>query len=164
MDRGAADWPGPLPPGGPEAVRQAVAASGFGRLGTPGLTRSRCSAPWDACWPGASADPAHPHCAAHLHCPPGPSASRSRPSSAALNQSLDSWTSRRRPGDRAGGGGYAGPPVGYRREQRGVLTSGGTESGTSWGCSLARDEVLRLRFDADPDLDGIPPLGRPLGS
>ncbi|WP_345567758.1 pyridoxal phosphate-dependent decarboxylase family protein, partial [Streptomyces plumbiresistens] len=41
--------------------------------------------------PEGPADPAHPHCAAHLHCPPLAVATAADLAASALNPSLDSW-------------------------------------------------------------------------
>ncbi|SBT93047.1 Glutamate or tyrosine decarboxylase [Streptomyces sp. DI166] len=80
---------GPLPPGGPEAVaarlREAVGAilpekGDANALHT--LTRALTE---------GSADPTHPHCTAHLHCPPLPEAVAADLATNTLNQSLDSW-------------------------------------------------------------------------
>jgi L-2,4-diaminobutyrate decarboxylase len=158
LDRGRADWLGPLPPGGPPAVRDAVAASGFGVLPDRGRDPFDTLASLGRLLAWGSADPAHPHCAAHLHCPPLAASVAAETAVAALNQSLDSWDQSPAAGEieehvvrtltRA---------VGYFDSSAGVLTSGGTESNLM-GLLLARDDVLRRRFDADPDLDGVPPF------
>jgi L-2,4-diaminobutyrate decarboxylase len=158
LDRGRADWLGPLPPGGPQAVRAAVAASGFGALPDKGADPFDTLASLGRLLAWGSADPAHPDCAAHLHCPPLAVGVAAETAVAALNQSLDSWDQSPAAGEieeqvvrslaRA---------VGYSAAGAGVLTSGGTESNLM-GLLLARDDVLRRRFDADPDLDGVPPF------
>lgn len=158
LDRGRADWLGPLPPGGPRAVRDAVAATGFGALPDKGQDPFDTLASLGRLLAWGSADPAHPHCTAHLHCPPLAASVAAETAVAALNQSLDSWDQSPAAGEieervvrsltRA---------VGYSDASAGVLTSGGTESNLM-GLMLARDDVLRRRFDADPDLDGVPPF------
>jgi L-2,4-diaminobutyrate decarboxylase len=158
LDRGRADWLGPLPPGGPQAVRDAVAATGFGALPDKGQDPFETLASLGRLLAWGSADPAHPHCVAHLHCPPLAASVAAETAIAALNQSLDSWDQSPAAGEieervvrtltRA---------VGYSGASAGVLTSGGTESNLM-GLLLARDDVLRRRFDADPDLDGVPPF------
>ena len=158
LDRGRADWLGPLPPGGPQAVRDAVAATGFGALPEKGQDPFETLASLGRLLAWGSADPAHPYCAAHLHCPPLAVSVAAETAVAALNQSLDSWDQSPAAGEieervvrtltRA---------VGYPDASAGVLTSGGTESNLM-GLLLARDDVLRRRFDADPDLDGVPPF------
>ena len=158
LDRGRADWLGPLPPGGPAAVRDAVAATGFGALPDKGEDPFETLAALGRLLAWGSADPAHPHCAAHLHCPPLAVGVAAETAVAALNQSLDSW-------DQSPAAGEIEErvvrtltrSVGYSDASAGVLTSGGTESNLM-GLLLARDDVLRRRFDADPDLDGVPPF------
>lgn len=156
MDRGAADWLGPLPPGGPAEVRAAVRSSGFGRLSDCGADPYEVLSSLSRLLSWGAADPAHPHCAAHLHCPPLAISVAAETVAASLNQSLDSW-------DQSPAAGeieqtvietLAGM-VGYGHAATGVLTSGGTESNLM-GLLIARDEALRLRFDVDPELDGIP--------
>ncbi|GAA1996314.1 pyridoxal phosphate-dependent decarboxylase family protein [Catenulispora subtropica] len=158
LDRGRADWLGPVPPGGPAAVRDAVVASGFGTLPDRGADPFETVASLGRLLAWGAADPAHPHCAAHLHCPTLAVSVAAETAVAALNQSLDSW-------DQAPAAGEIEARVvrtltraiGYPDSSAGVLTSGGTESNLM-GLLLARDEVVRRRFDADPDLDGIPPI------
>jgi L-2,4-diaminobutyrate decarboxylase len=158
MDRGSADWHGPLPPGGPEAVRAAVRESGFGRLGDIGADPFAVVSSLSRLLTWGAADPAHPHCAAHLHCPPLAVSVAAETVVAALNQSLDSW-------DQSPAAGEIeqavietlAAEVGYTHSASGVMTSGGTESNLM-GLLMARDEALRLRYDVDPDLDGIPPF------
>ncbi|MFF5368658.1 pyridoxal phosphate-dependent decarboxylase family protein [Streptomyces sp. NPDC013187] len=89
LDTGARARGGPLPTGGPDAVaarlREAV-----GELlpdqgdphALPTLVRAFAE---------GAADPAHPLCAAHLHCPPLAVATAADLAATALNPSLDSW-------------------------------------------------------------------------
>ncbi|NUP49370.1 MAG: aminotransferase class V-fold PLP-dependent enzyme [Catenulispora sp.] len=157
LDRGHADWLGPLPPGGPAAVREAVAASGFGVLPDRGADPFETVAALGRLLAWGAADPAHPHCAAHLHCPTLAVSVAAEAAVAALNQSLDSWDQSPAAGEVEGRVVRTlTRAVGYPDSGTGVLTSGGTESNLM-GLLLARDETLRRRFDADPDLDGIPP-------
>ena len=156
-DRGSADWLGPLPPGGPEAVARAVAASGFGALPAAGRDPFDVLAALGRLLAWGAADPSHPHCAAHLHTPPLAVSVAAETLVAALNQSLASWDQSPAAGEieravvatLAESAGY--DPL----TSAGVLTSGATES-TLMGLLLARDETLRRRCDADPDLDGLP--------
>jgi L-2,4-diaminobutyrate decarboxylase len=81
---------GPLPRGGPEAVARATA-----RL-TPTLPEHGIGA--DAALrehitalAEGAADPADPHCAAHLHCPPLAVSAAADLAASALNPSMDSW-------------------------------------------------------------------------
>ncbi|GAA3892321.1 aminotransferase class V-fold PLP-dependent enzyme [Streptomyces lacrimifluminis] len=80
---------GPLPAGGPETVAQRIRAAAGDFLPDKGddnalydLVRALAE---------GAADPAHPHCAAHLHCPPLAVATAADLAASALNPSLDSW-------------------------------------------------------------------------
>ncbi|MGQ4387381.1 pyridoxal phosphate-dependent decarboxylase family protein [Streptomyces sp. SAS_270] len=80
---------GPLPAGGPEAVTRAVREAAGDVLPEHGsdnalhtLVRALAA---------GAADPAHPLCAAHLHCPPLAVATAADLAASALNPSLDSW-------------------------------------------------------------------------
>jgi L-2,4-diaminobutyrate decarboxylase len=102
-------------------------------------------------------DPAHPACAAHLHCQPLAAAVAADALAAAANQSLDSWDQ---------------GPVATHLEQRlvaglaarvgwdpevagGVVTSGGTQSNLM-GLLLARDAAAG-RSGRDAAADGLGP-------
>ncbi|MEO3752958.1 pyridoxal-dependent decarboxylase [Streptomyces sp. B6B3] len=87
---GAAARGGPLPPGGPDAVARRVAALGpfLPEQGVGGEAALREQI--EALAEGA-ADPADPHCVAHLHCPPLALAAAADLAASALNPSLDSW-------------------------------------------------------------------------
>ncbi|KAB1145679.1 aminotransferase class V-fold PLP-dependent enzyme [Streptomyces luteolifulvus] len=80
---------GPLPAGGPDAVaarlRDAV-GDVLPKDGDPDALRTLVHALAEG-----SADPAHPLCAAHLHCPPLAVATAADLAASALNPSLDSW-------------------------------------------------------------------------
>ncbi|MGY1501629.1 pyridoxal phosphate-dependent decarboxylase family protein [Streptomyces sp. QTS52] len=80
---------GPLPAGGPETVAQRIRAA----VGDVLPDKGDDNALYDlvrALAEGA-ADPAHPHCAAHLHCPPLAVATAADLAASVLNPSLDSW-------------------------------------------------------------------------
>lgn len=80
---------GPLPAGGPETVARRIRAA----IGDVLPDKGDPNALYDlvrALAEGA-ADPAHPHCAAHLHCPPLAVATAADLAAGALNPSLDSW-------------------------------------------------------------------------
>ncbi|MBR8641140.1 aspartate aminotransferase family protein [Streptomyces tuirus] len=89
LDDGARARGGPLPAGGPVAVaarmRQAVGDILPDR-GDPHALRTLVHAIAEG-----AADPAHPLCAAHLHCPPLAVATAADLAASALNPSLDSW-------------------------------------------------------------------------
>ncbi|MGC5565242.1 pyridoxal phosphate-dependent decarboxylase family protein [Streptomyces sp. FR-108] len=86
---GAADRPGPLPAGGPPAVaahlREAL-GDPFPEHGDDRALHTLVRA-----LAAGAADPAHPHCTAHLHCPPLAVATAADLAASALNPSLDSW-------------------------------------------------------------------------
>ncbi|MCT7352843.1 aminotransferase class V-fold PLP-dependent enzyme [Streptomyces sp. 15-116A] len=80
---------GPLPSGGPDPVAARV-RDALGDIlpehGDPGALRGLVHAV-----AAGSADPAHPLCAAHLHCPPLAVAAAADLAASVLNASLDSW-------------------------------------------------------------------------
>jgi L-2,4-diaminobutyrate decarboxylase len=140
LEKGRAERTGPVL-GGPAVVRklvdevlagEALPAKGSGA--TAALSEiARLAA-------AGAADPTHPRCAAHLHCPPLPVAVAAETVIASLNQSLDSW-------DQAPAAveierqvlAELATLVGYEPEQAdGTVTSGGTESNLM-GLLLARD-------------------------
>ncbi|ORT54466.1 aminotransferase class V-fold PLP-dependent enzyme [Streptomyces sp. CB03238] len=88
---GAAARGGPLPAGGPEKIAAQVrdalgAALPHTGTGAPEALRTLVTA-----LAHGAADPAHPHCAAHLHTPPLALAAAADLAASALNPSLDSW-------------------------------------------------------------------------
>ncbi|MET9445198.1 aminotransferase class V-fold PLP-dependent enzyme [Streptomyces sp. NPDC006610] len=89
LDAGARARGGPLPSGGPEAVaarmREAL-GDVLPEDGDPDALRRIVHA-----LAAGAADPAHPLCAAHLHCPPLAVATAADLAASALNPSLDSW-------------------------------------------------------------------------
>lgn len=80
---------GPLPAGGPDAVA-ALVRDAVGEVlpdrGDPGALHTVVHALAEG-----AADPAHPWCAAHLHCPPLAVAAAADLAASVLNPSLDSW-------------------------------------------------------------------------
>ncbi|MFC5909054.1 pyridoxal phosphate-dependent decarboxylase family protein [Streptacidiphilus monticola] len=141
LETGARERGGPLPAGGPDAVRAAWAG-----LLTPGALLP------DRGVPGAlgeltralartAADPADPACAAHLHVPPLAVAVAADLAVNALNPSLDSW-------DQAPGGVELEQAVvrtltqlaGLPNGADGTFTTGGSESNLM-GLLLARDRA-----------------------
>ncbi|KOX13752.1 aspartate aminotransferase family protein [Nocardiopsis sp. NRRL B-16309] len=142
---------GPLPARGPhevaEAVRAALSATGAAAL--PRLTRALTA---------GAADPAHPHCAAHLHCPPLAVAVAADTVASVLNQSLDSWD--QSPAATAMETQVVAELaelVGYRGEQAGgVVTSGGTESNLT-ALMLARDHALGTATGREVGRHGLAP-------
>ncbi|MET9760279.1 aminotransferase class V-fold PLP-dependent enzyme [Streptomyces sp. NPDC006372] len=89
LETGARARGGPLPAGGPDTVaarmREAVGEVLPGQ-GDPHALRTLVHAVAET-----AADPAHPLCAAHLHCPPLALATAADLAASALNPSLDSW-------------------------------------------------------------------------
>jgi L-2,4-diaminobutyrate decarboxylase len=138
---GRRERPGPLPAGGPSEVAATVRRR-LGRDPLPhqGIGARTALAELTRTLSAGAADPAHPFCAAHLHCPPLAVGVAADLAAAVLNQSLDSW-------DQAPAATelehqvVAGLAhlVGYSAERAGgVVTSGGTESNLI-GLLLARD-------------------------
>lgn len=127
--------------GGPEVVRRLVAdVVGASSLPAKGLGDEAALLELGRLAALGAADPTHPLCAAHLHCPPLPVAVAAEVLIAALNQSLDSWDQapaateieRQVVADLARLVGYD-PAL-----ADGTVTSGGTESNLM-GLLLARD-------------------------
>jgi L-2,4-diaminobutyrate decarboxylase len=89
LEEGARARGGPLPGGGPAAVAARVRAAVGDILpyeGDPDAVRALVHALAEG-----AADPAHAHCAAHLHCPPLAVATAADLAASVLNPSLDSW-------------------------------------------------------------------------
>ncbi|MFG2792285.1 pyridoxal phosphate-dependent decarboxylase family protein [Streptomyces sp. NPDC048419] len=89
LEAGAQARGGPLPAGGPDAVTARLHAAVGDVLpqdGDPDALRVLVHALAEG-----AADPAHPHCAAHLHCPPLAVATAADLAASVLNPSLDSW-------------------------------------------------------------------------
>ncbi|WP_326558762.1 pyridoxal phosphate-dependent decarboxylase family protein [Micromonospora sp. NBC_01796] len=135
---------GPLPAGTPAEVARAVAAATGGALlpdrGTGARTALASLATELA---AGTADPADPHCAGHLHCPPLAVAVAAEVAAAALNPSLDSWdqgpsATELEPLVIATLAGLVGYPT---DGSGGVITTGGTESNLM-GLLLARDAAV----------------------
>ncbi|ARE77004.1 aspartate aminotransferase family protein [Streptomyces sp. Sge12] len=93
LTTGAEDRHGPLPAGGPDHVTARVRTA----LGDTGLLPTHGTGDHEALrtlvhtLAAGAADPAHPLCAAHLHCPPLAVAAAADLAASALNPSLDSW-------------------------------------------------------------------------
>ncbi|MEH0543695.1 aminotransferase class V-fold PLP-dependent enzyme [Streptomyces sp. B21-105] len=89
LDAGARSRGGPLPAGGPHTVAARVSEAVGDPLpehGDPGALHTLVRTLAEG-----AADPAHPLCAAHLHCPPLAVATAADLAATALNPSLDSW-------------------------------------------------------------------------
>ncbi|MER0242487.1 pyridoxal-dependent decarboxylase [Streptomyces sp. HSW2009] len=88
---GARDRAGPLPPGGPAAVAATVRRTVGEALPAEGTGVDEALRALVHAVAVGAADPADPHCAAHLHCPPLAVAVAADLAASALNPSLDSW-------------------------------------------------------------------------
>ncbi|MFG2140567.1 pyridoxal phosphate-dependent decarboxylase family protein [Streptomyces sp. NPDC048650] len=91
LTTGAEHRAGPLPPGGPDAVAHAVRAACAPLLPTDGTGAHQALRTLVHTLAAGAADPADPHCAAHLHCPPLALATAADLAAGALNPSMDSW-------------------------------------------------------------------------
>ncbi|WP_063774297.1 pyridoxal phosphate-dependent decarboxylase family protein [Streptacidiphilus rugosus] len=156
LREGAVARGGPLPAGGPGAVAAALHELLAPAALLPETGESGALVEFTRALAAGAADPADPHCAAHLQVPPLAVAAAADLAVAALNPSLDSW-------DQAPSGvaietavlrvlaelvGFAEPSA-----ATGVLTTGGTESNLM-ALLLARDAVLAREF-------GVPAGGAP---
>ncbi|MDT0306668.1 pyridoxal-dependent decarboxylase [Streptomyces sp. DSM 44917] len=91
LAEGAAARCGPLPAGGPEPVRRRLEAALGDPLPAEGAGEGPALRALVTALAEGSADPADPHCAAHLHCPPLAVAAAADLAASVLNPSLDSW-------------------------------------------------------------------------
>ncbi|NJQ02466.1 pyridoxal phosphate-dependent decarboxylase family protein [Streptomyces zingiberis] len=91
LGTGARDRRGPLPPGGPKVVADRLRTALHPVLPEDGGGPREALATLVKALAEGAADPADPHCAAHLHCPPLAVAAAADLAAAALNPSLDSW-------------------------------------------------------------------------
>ncbi|MET2715076.1 pyridoxal-dependent decarboxylase [Streptomyces harbinensis] len=91
LAEGAAARCGPLPGGGPDGVARRVADRGTPVLPEQGQGAHDALRELVGVLAEGAADPADPHCAAHLHCPPLAVATAADLAASALNPSMDSW-------------------------------------------------------------------------
>ncbi|MFF7649824.1 pyridoxal phosphate-dependent decarboxylase family protein [Streptomyces sp. NPDC007983] len=91
LAHGAADRGGPLPAGGPGAVAHRVHHAARPAIPDHGEGPHHALRTLVTALTEGAADPADPHCAAHLHCPPLAVAAAADLAVSALNPSLDSW-------------------------------------------------------------------------
>ncbi|SEL28329.1 pyridoxal phosphate-dependent decarboxylase family protein [Nonomuraea pusilla] len=145
MSEGAAERGGPVPALPPARlaahVREVLARSG-GVLPEQGTGPGEAAAAVTRLLAYGAADPAHPACSAHLHCPPLPETVAAEVAVSALNQSLDSWD--QGPAavtlERETVAALAGL-AGFRPDRAsGTVTTGGSESNLM-GLLLARDRA-----------------------
>ncbi|MER7111743.1 pyridoxal phosphate-dependent decarboxylase family protein [Streptomyces sp. NPDC000229] len=88
---GATTRGGPLPPGGPQTVTAHVRDALADVLPDTGTGAEEALRTLVTALAHGAADPAHPHCAAHLHTPPLALAAAADLAASALNPSMDSW-------------------------------------------------------------------------
>ncbi|MEW1719567.1 pyridoxal-dependent decarboxylase [Streptomyces sp. NPDC093109] len=155
LSKGAKTRGGPLAPGRPEDAAAAVAEVFSTTTAATGDSPAALDRLTELLAHG-SADPADPHCAAHLHCPPLAVAVAADLAVSALNPSQDSW-------DQAPAATVLeslllrelAALVGYDADRAaGVLTSGGTESNLM-GLMLARDRVMGAAAGRQIELTGV---------
>ncbi|SFF18779.1 L-2,4-diaminobutyrate decarboxylase [Actinacidiphila alni] len=91
LAEGAATRGGPLPDGGPQAVAARLTAATGPALPDEGTGAEEALRTLVREMAAGAADPADPHCVAHLHCPPLAVAAAADLAASALNPSLDSW-------------------------------------------------------------------------
>ncbi|MGV9884695.1 pyridoxal phosphate-dependent decarboxylase family protein [Streptomyces sp. NPDC003006] len=91
LSTGAAARGGPLPAGGPQAVTDRVRTAAEPVLPDRGAGPEAALRTLVHTLTEGAADPAHPLCAAHLHCPPLAVAAAADLAASALNPSMDSW-------------------------------------------------------------------------
>jgi L-2,4-diaminobutyrate decarboxylase len=144
----------PLPAGGPQAVEAQVRGAFTPVLPDAGLGPASLDALLGYL-PDHTVRPAHPHTAAHLHCPPDPVAVAADQLVAALNPSQDSW-------DQSAATAVVESCVlesftelAFGAPGAGAVTSGGTES-NHLALLLARDTVLGRGHGVDVAQAGIP--------
>ncbi len=88
---GARDRPGPLPAGGPAHTAAQLHQAAHPLLPATGAGPHEALRALVHALAAGAADPAHPHCTAHLHCPPLAVATAADLAASALNPSMDSW-------------------------------------------------------------------------
>ncbi|SER50630.1 pyridoxal phosphate-dependent decarboxylase family protein [Lentzea albida] len=132
MEAGIRERGGPLPAGGPAVVSAALAAAGggTGRLPREGIGEERALEEMSRLLGLGSADPAHPHCAAHLVCSSLAVSVAADVVASALNPSMDVWELAPMASEieRDFTTGIAGLCYPAELSPDAVVTSGGTES------------------------------------
>ncbi|MCZ4121226.1 pyridoxal phosphate-dependent decarboxylase family protein [Streptomyces sp. H39-S7] len=91
LTTGATARGGPLPAGGPDTVAQHVRDACTPVIPHTGTGAEHALRTLVHAFAAGAADPAHPRCVAHLHCPPLALAVAADLAAGALNPSLDSW-------------------------------------------------------------------------
>ncbi|HWE89373.1 MAG TPA: aminotransferase class V-fold PLP-dependent enzyme [Pseudonocardiaceae bacterium] len=131
---------GPAPAGGPAAVAASMAQ--LGDLLPPRGSGSAALGELAEAFVVGSVDPAHPWCAAHLHCPPLAVTAAADLLISALNPSMDSWDQAPIASEveRAVTGEFARLCFPSAAAPDALITSGGTESNLL-GLLLARERL-----------------------
>ncbi|MFI8432311.1 pyridoxal phosphate-dependent decarboxylase family protein [Streptomyces sp. NPDC079020] len=88
---GATRRNGPLPAGGPDTVTPRTRTAAHPLIPDHGTGPHHALRTLITALTEGAADPAHPHCAAHLHTPPLALAAAADLAASALNPSMDSW-------------------------------------------------------------------------
>ncbi|MGW8886122.1 pyridoxal phosphate-dependent decarboxylase family protein [Streptomyces sp. NPDC055749] len=91
LEKGAARRGGPLPAGGPDTTTARMRTAARPLLPDTGTGAEHALRTLVTALAEGAADPAHPHCAAHLHTPPLALAAAADLAASALNPSMDSW-------------------------------------------------------------------------
>ncbi|MDQ0796940.1 pyridoxal-dependent decarboxylase [Streptomyces sp. B1I3] len=91
LHHGATRRDGPLPAGGPTTVTQHMRDATHPLIPDHGTGAHHALRTLVTALAEGAADPAHPHCAAHLHTPPLALAAAADLAASALNPSMDSW-------------------------------------------------------------------------
>ncbi|MEU5719030.1 pyridoxal-dependent decarboxylase [Streptomyces sp. NPDC020403] len=91
LHHGATRRNGPLPAGGPTTVTQHLHDATHPLIPDHGTGAHHALRTLVTALAEGAADPAHPHCAAHLHTPPLALAAAADLAASALNPSMDSW-------------------------------------------------------------------------
>ncbi|MCQ4081465.1 aminotransferase class V-fold PLP-dependent enzyme [Streptomyces sp. RB6PN25] len=91
LTEGATARRGPIPPGGPQHVTSRLRHAATPVLPETGTGAEEALHTLVRALAEGSADPAEPHCAGHLHCPPLALAVAADLAACALNPSMDSW-------------------------------------------------------------------------
>ncbi|MFI1187982.1 pyridoxal phosphate-dependent decarboxylase family protein [Streptomyces californicus] len=91
LHEGATLRDGPLPAGGPDTVAPRTRAAAHPLIPDHGTGPHHALATLVTALAAGAADPAHPHCTAHLHTPPLALAAAADLAASALNPSMDSW-------------------------------------------------------------------------
>lgn len=91
LEQGATRRGGPLPAGGPDTTTARIRATGRPLIPHTGTGAEHALRTLVTALTEGAADPAHPHCAAHLHTPPLALAAAADLAASALNPSMDSW-------------------------------------------------------------------------